>query len=57
MPRYPVHSVWPVFELQDYGIAMPAGSALREKINRSLIAISDAARLAELNKKWFGRKD
>jgi len=57
MPKCPVQLVGPVFEHQDYGIAIPSGSDLREKINRSLLAISESGRLAELNKKWFGEKE
>jgi ABC-type amino acid transport substrate-binding protein len=57
MPKCPVHLVGPVFEHQDYGIALPTGSPLREKINRALLTISETGRLAELNKKWFGEKE
>ena len=57
MPKCPVQLVGPVFEHQDYGIAIPSGSDLRENINRSLLAISESGRLAELNKKWFGEKE
>ncbi len=57
LPRCLVHPVGHVFERQDYGIAVPAGSLLREKINRSLMAISDTGRLAELNKKGSARRN
>jgi len=56
-PQCPVHLVGPVFKHQDYGIAVPPGSPLREKINRSLLAIGESGRLADLNKKWFGEKE
>jgi polar amino acid transport system substrate-binding protein len=43
-----------VFAPQDYGMAMPQGSPLREQINRILLAMSENGRLERIRSKWFG---
>jgi len=52
-----VRLVGPLFEQQDYGIAVQRGSALREMVNRSLLEIAENGVLAQLNEKWFGQKE
>ena len=43
-----------VFAPQDYGMALPQGSALREPINRILLAMAEDGRLERIRGKWFG---
>lgn len=42
------------FEEQDYGIALPEGSVLREPINRALLALKSSGKLKALHQKYFG---
>ena len=43
-----------LFESQDYGMALPEGSPLREKINRALLGLIESDELEAISKKWFG---
>jgi polar amino acid transport system substrate-binding protein len=52
-----VRLVGPLFEQQDYGIAVQESSVLREMVNQSLLEISENGVLAQLNEKWFGQKE
>ena len=45
-----------VLQPEKYGIALPAGSAYRERINRALLSIRENGRYDELYRKWFGSK-
>lgn len=49
-----VEVVGRVFAPQDYGMALPQGSPLREPINRTLLAIAEDGRLEKIRSKWFG---
>jgi len=49
-----VRLVGPTFEKQDYGIALPADSPLREPVNTALLTLSESGRLAEISRKWLG---
>jgi ABC-type amino acid transport substrate-binding protein len=42
------------FAPQDYGIALPQGSPLREKLNRELLAMQENGTLERIRSKWFG---
>jgi len=55
--RCPVRLVGPIFEHQDYGIALPPGSPLRKQINRILLTLAETGELAKLNLTWFGEKE
>ena len=46
--------VGPVFERQNYGIGIQDASPLRERLNRSLLALNERGFLEDLRKKWFG---
>lgn len=46
--------VGPVFDSQNYAFALQDGSALRERVNRALLALTERGAGAELRKKWFG---
>ncbi len=48
--------VGPMFEPQDYGIAMTPGSEYKEKINQAILSIAGDGRYNELYVKWFGEK-
>ena len=43
-----------VFKRENYGMALPQGSALREPFNRVLLRMREDGRYDELNRKWFG---
>ena len=43
-----------VFRSEDYGIALPSGSPLREEINQSLLKLREDGTFEELRVKWFG---
>lgn len=44
----------PVFENQNYAIALQQDSPLRERINRALLSVTERGLREELRKKWFG---
>lgn len=46
-----------VFEPQDYGIAMPEGSLLREQINQSLLEVRNSTRWSDIKSRYFGKED
>jgi ABC-type amino acid transport substrate-binding protein len=41
------------FAPQDYGIAMPQGSPLRERVNRAILAIRESRNLQEIHDRWL----
>ncbi|MEM8572732.1 MAG: transporter substrate-binding domain-containing protein [Pseudomonadota bacterium] len=43
-----------VFRPEDYGIALPQGSDLREPINRALLRLAESGRYEEIQRHWFG---
>lgn len=49
--------VGPLLQPQDYGIAFPAGSELREPVNRALLRLQESGELARIRVKWFGPED
>lgn len=52
-----VRLVGPTFEKQDYGIALPADSPLREPVNTALLTLSESGKLAEISRKWLGASE
>lgn len=44
----------PVFLRENYGIALPSDSPLKEEINRSLLQLRENGRYDALHSKWFG---
>jgi polar amino acid transport system substrate-binding protein len=46
-----------IFQQEQYGIALPTGSALREPINEVLLEIQMDGTYDALYTKWFGRLD
>lgn len=44
------------FNEEDYGIALPEGSALREKINRALLQLREDGTYDAIYSKWFGEQ-
>ncbi|GIX08212.1 MAG: ABC transporter substrate-binding protein [Candidatus Poribacteria bacterium] len=44
----------PLFDVQYYGIAVPAGSPLREAVNRALLEVRETGRYEEIYRRWFG---
>ena len=49
--------VGPLIERQAYGIAFPAGSELREPVNRALLELDESGRYERIRAKWFGSSD
>ena len=43
-----------IFEPQNYGLAMPQGNPLREKINRAILKLIESDEMERIKKKWFG---
>jgi ABC-type amino acid transport substrate-binding protein len=50
-----VEVVGKLFDKQYYGIAIQQGSALREEINRDLLALEESGETAAILEKWFGK--
>lgn len=46
-----------IYQPENYGIALPQGSAMREPINRALLAVKEAGDYGNLVEKWFGSRD
>ena len=44
-----------VFRPENYGIALPQGSRLREEINRVLLRLNESGEYEDLRAKWFGQ--
>jgi polar amino acid transport system substrate-binding protein len=49
-----VRVVGPVFQEEEYGIALATGSPLREPINAALLRLKSAGRYDKIYEKWFG---
>jgi ABC-type amino acid transport substrate-binding protein len=45
-----------IFKSQDYGLAMPEGSPLREKINRAILKLIESGEMERIKRKWFGNQ-
>lgn len=43
-----------IFEPQDYGLVVPQGSPLREKINRAILNLIESGELERIRSNWFG---
>jgi polar amino acid transport system substrate-binding protein len=48
-----VQVVGSLFERQDYGIALPSASPLREDIDRALLAVLEEGTYDEIYQRWF----
>lgn len=46
--------VGPIFKQEQYGIALPTGSPLRENINRTLLELYSDGTYQQIYSKWFG---
>ena len=51
-----VQVVGPPFNQENYGIALPQGSELREEINRALLAIREDGTYDRIYHEWFGNQ-
>lgn len=49
--------VGPLFQRQNYGIALQAGSPHRKRINAAILKLREEGALDELQVKWFGREE
>ena len=49
--------VGPLIERQVYGIAFPAGSDLRESVNRALLEIEESGKADRIHNRWFGASE
>jgi ABC-type amino acid transport substrate-binding protein len=43
-----------IFEPQNYGLAVPQGNPLREKINRAILKLIESDEMKRIKTKWFG---
>jgi ABC-type amino acid transport substrate-binding protein len=43
-----------IFEPQEYGLAVPQGSPLRERINRAILKLIESGELESIKRNWFG---
>lgn len=50
-----VNVVGPIFEPQDYGVAFPSGSELREDVNRALLDIQEDGTYTRIYDDWFSQ--
>ncbi|CUH74743.1 transporter substrate-binding domain-containing protein [Tropicibacter naphthalenivorans] len=53
-PASDAYLVETVFRAEDYGIALPSGSALREPLNQALLTLRENGSYAALVTNWFG---
>ena len=49
--------VGPIFESFDCGLALPAGSPLRERLNAALLGIREDGTFNRIRDRWLGRHD
>jgi len=42
------------FNVEDYGIAFPEGSPLREEVNRALLILTENGAYDQIYSKWYG---
>lgn len=47
----------PIFQRENYGVALPTGSALAEQINQSLLKLREDGTYDLIYRKWFGDSD
>ncbi|CAB1076683.1 hypothetical protein D1AOALGA4SA_4478 [Olavius algarvensis Delta 1 endosymbiont] len=52
--KYKVTVVGKIFEPQDYGLALPQGSPLREKLNLTILKLVGSDELERISSKWLG---
>lgn len=50
-----LQTVGDIFEPQNYGFVLPAGSPHRERIDRALLKLKESGRYDVLHRKWFGK--
>ena len=49
--------VGPVFELLDFGLALPNGSPRRERLNEVILAMREDGSLQRILDSWLGKHD
>jgi ABC-type amino acid transport substrate-binding protein len=49
-----VNVVGKIFDPQDYGLALPQGSPLRENFNRAILTLKESDELALMVRRWLG---
>jgi polar amino acid transport system substrate-binding protein len=54
--RGEVRLVGSVLRPEKYGVALQAGSPLRERFDRELLRMREDGRYEELYRRWFGRR-
>jgi ABC-type amino acid transport substrate-binding protein len=53
-PDLPLTEVGPIFDPQNYGIALPIGSPLRQPLNRALLQLMESGMMVDMAKRYFG---
>ena len=53
-PNHELKVVGPIFRVENYGIALPTASPLRDEINRAILKFDADGTYRDLHAKWFG---
>jgi ABC-type amino acid transport substrate-binding protein len=49
--------VGPIFESFDYGLGLPNGSPLRERLNAAILQMREDGTMERIREQWLGRHD
>jgi ABC-type amino acid transport substrate-binding protein len=49
--------VGPIFESFDYGLGLPNGGPLRERLNTAILRMREDGTMDRIREQWFGRHD
>jgi len=49
--------VGPIFESFDYGLGLPEGSPLRERLNTAILRMREDGKMDRIREQWLGRHD
>jgi len=55
LPRLRI--VGPLFDVFDFGIALPTGSPLREGLNKALLRMREDGEITRIQERWMGKHD
>ena len=55
--RQDIKLVGPLFESFDYGLGLPNGSPLRERLNMAILKMREDGTLTRIREQWLGRHD
>ena len=55
--RQSLKLVGPIFESFDYGLGLPNGSPLRERLNTAILQMREDGTFERIREQWLGRHD